>query len=512
MSATALPATIRRRYRQRRRGQGSHSRDLRPSGDRRPANPKLVLGIILGAYLMVVLDLSVVITALPQIHRALHFSAAELSWVQSAYALTFGGLLLLGARAGDILGRRRVFIAGTALFSLTSLIGGLAQSAEWLLAARALQGIAAAIAAPATLALLTSSFPEGPERTRAVAAYAAVAGGGGSVGLVLGGMLTAWVSWRRGLFINVPVGLVLMWLAPRYLAETERRPGRLDLAGAASSTLGMGALVYGFVRAASNGWGDSGTVASFAAALALLAAFVAIERRAEQPITPLRLFASRERSGSYLARLLLVGAMFSMFFFMTQFLQGARNFTALQAGVAFLPMTLVMFTVVRRVPGLVARFGNVRLLGGGLLIALVGMVWLSRISLDSSYLAQIALPLVLLGVGIGMAFTPLTTAGIAGVEPGDAGAASGLINAAQQLGGSLGVSILTTVFASASREAMAHPLAGATGSADGRYALAHAVATSVTGSAVLLALALVVVGGTVLPSRIRAARVLAEPA
>ena len=334
---------------------------------------------------MVVLDLSVIITALPKIHQALHFSAAGLSWVQSAYALTFGGLLLLGARAGDILGRRRVFVAGIGLFSVTSLLGGLAQSAEWLLAARALQGVAAAIAAPSTLALLTSSFPEGPERTRAVAAYAAVAGGGGSVGLVLGGMLTQWISWRWGLFINVPVGLVLMWLAPRYLSETERHPGRFDLLGAATSTFGMTALVYGFVRAAANGWGDAVTVASFVTSVVLLVAFVAVERRAEQPITPLRLFASRERSGAYLARLLVVGAMLSMFFFVTQYLQGARNFTALEAGLAFLPMTLVMFTMVRLVPRLVARVGNTRLLIAGLIIALAGMAWMSRLSIDSAY-------------------------------------------------------------------------------------------------------------------------------
>ena len=463
-----------------------------------------MLAIILGSYLMVVLDVSVVITALPKIHQALHFSAAGLSWVQSAYALTFGGLLLLGARAGDILGRRRVFVTGIGLFSAASLIGGLAQSADWLLAARAVQGAAAAIAAPSTLALLTTSFPEGHERNRAVAAYAAVAGGGGSVGLVLGGMLTDWISWRWGLFINVPVGLALIWLAPRYLPETERRPGRFDLPGAATSTFGMTALVYGFVRAASNGWGNAGTIASFAVALALLSAFVAVEQRAEQPITPLRLFANRERSGAYLTRLLVVGAMFSMFFFVTQYLQGARGFSPLEAGLAFLPMTLVMFGIVRLVPRLITRYGNTRLLIGGLMIALTGMAWLSRISIDSAYLTEIAAPLVLLGFGMGMAFTPLTTSGIAGVAAADAGAASGLVNAAQQLGGSLGLSILVTVFASALRSATAHPGLGVHGSAIAQDALAHAVATSVTGSAVLLALGLVVVLATVLPARLQA--------
>jgi EmrB/QacA subfamily drug resistance transporter len=472
----------------------------------------MVLAIILGSYLMVVLDISVIITALPKIHQALHFSSTGLSWVQSAYALTFGGLLLLGARAGDILGRRRVFLTGIALFSLTSLLGGLAQSSTWLLSARALQGLAAAIAAPSTLALLTTSFPEGPERTRAIAAYAAVAGGGGSVGLLLGGMLTDWVSWRWGLFINVPVGLVMLWLAPRYLTETTPRPGRFDLPGAAASTLGMGSLVYGFVRAAANGWGDAGTIASFVAAVVLLAAFVVIERRAEQPITPLRLFASRERTGAYAARLLVVGAMFSMFFFLTQFLQGARGFSPLQAGIAFLPMTLVMFGTVRTVPRLIGRFGDTRVLIAGLLLGAGGMAWLSRLGIDSAYASQIAPPLVLLGLGMGMALAPLTTAGIAGVAPADAGAASGVVNAAQQLGGSLGLSVLVTVFASASRSGLAHPAPGASALRNAHDALAHAVASSITGSAILLLAGLAVVVITVLPAQVRGARVLAEAA
>jgi len=462
------------------------------------------MAIILGSYLMVVLDVSVIITALPKIHQTLHFSAAGLSWVQGAYALTFGGLLLLGARAGDILGRRRVFVIGIALFSFTSLLGGLAQSSGWLLAARAVQGVAAAIAAPSTLALLTTSFPEGRERTRAIAAYAAVAGGGGSVGLVLGGILTDWVSWRWGLFINVPVGLALIWLAPRHLSETERRPGRFDIPGALTSTLGMSALVYGFVRAASNGWGNSVTLASFASAAVLLGAFIVTERRAPQPITPLHLFADRERVGAYVARILVVGAMFSMFFFLTQYLQGARGFNALEAGVAFLPMTVIMFAMVRRVPRMIERFGNTRLLIAGLVVALIGMAWMSRISLDSSYFPQIALPLALLGIGMGMAFTPLTTAGIAGVAAADAGSASGVVNAAHQLGGSLGLSALVTVFAAATRSAIEHPLAGVSAQTQRDYVLAHAVATAISGSALFLGLALLVSAVAVRPARARA--------
>src|SRR4051812_12472805 len=240
-------------------------------------NRRMVLGIILATYLMIILDASVVITALPKIQQGLDFSAADLSWVQSAYALTFGGFLLLGARAGDVLGRRTMFVLGIGIFTYASFMAGLAQSPAQLLVARAVQGLGGAIAAPATLALLTTNFAEGPERTRALAAYSAVAGAGGSVGLVLGGLLTDLISWRAGLFINVPVGALLIWLAPRYLEDSEPQPGRFDLAGAITSTVGMTAVVYGFVRAASEGWGDPLTVASFAVGGSLVAAFVFIE-------------------------------------------------------------------------------------------------------------------------------------------------------------------------------------------------------------------------------------------
>jgi EmrB/QacA subfamily drug resistance transporter len=452
-----------------------------PVAHRSPSSTRL-LAIILASYLMIVLDVSIVITALPKIHHALGFSATGLSWVQNAYTLAFGSLLLLGARAGDILGRRRMFMIGIALFTAASLAAGLAQSASWLLVARAVQGAGAAIAAPATLALLMTSFPEGRERTRAVAYYGAVAGGGGSVGLVLGGMLTDWLSWRWGLFINVPIGICLILAAPRYLPETERRPGRFDLAGAATSTLGMTAVVYGIVRAATAGWGDRLTVASLAAGAVLLALFVVNERRAVQPITPLRLFASRERAGAYVARVLFVGAMFGMFFFLTQFLQGVSGYSPLQAGIAFLPLSGVMFAMVLVVPALVARFGHARLLAGGVATALIGMVWLSQISADTPYLTGIAIPMVILGIGAGAAFTPLTAAGVAGVAPEDAGAASGLVNVAHQLGGSLGLGVLVTVFASATPAHL-----------DARDLLAHQISASLTVGSAMLALALLVV-------------------
>ena len=455
---------------------------VRPQLERKH-NAGAILGIILACYLMIVLDISVVIAALPDIQSSLHFSSTSLSWVQSAYTLSFGGLLLLGARAGDILGRRRMLISGIALFTLASLAGGLAPSAEWLLAARAVQGMGAALAAPSTLALLTTTFREGPERTRAIAYYSAVAGGGGSVGLVLGGMLTDWISWRWGLFINVPVGIAIILLAPRFLPETERRNGRFDLTGALTSTFGMTALVYGFVRAASDGWGDRFTLASFATGALFLTAFAFTERQAEQPITPLHLFASRQRAGAYAARILVTGAMFSCFFFMTQFLQGVDGFSPLQAGLAFLPMTVVMFSMGRIVPMLVRRFGNTAILIAGLGIAVLGLTWLSRVSAGTDYFPHIAIPLAMLGTGIGIAFAPLTTAGIAGVAPGDAGAASGLLNVSQQLGASLGLGILITVFAAARRAS--HHLGA-------KAELADAVGTALTGSAIFLTIALAV--------------------
>jgi EmrB/QacA subfamily drug resistance transporter len=443
-------------------------------------NPAMVLAIILGCYLMVVLDASVVITALPDIRTDLGFSPASLSWVQNIYALAFGGLLLLGARMGDLLGRRQVFIGGIALFTVASMLGGLAQSETWLLAARTLQGVGAAIAAPSTLALLTISFPEGSERTRAIALYSAVASAGASIGLVLGGMLTSWISWRWSLFINVPIGAVLISLAPAYLPETERHTGQFDIAGAATSTLGMSALVYGLVRAAETSWGDAVALGSFAFAALMLAAFVAVEKRARQPITPLRLFASRERVGAYATRLLMVGAMFGMFFYLTQFLQGAEGFSALKAGLAFLPVTLSIFAMVKVVPRLLGRVGPQRTLIGGLVLALVGLVWLSRITTGTDYWTGIAIPMALIGTGMGLAFTPLTQAAIAGVDNHDAGAASGLVNVFQQLGSTIGIGLLVTVYAAASE-------------GSGAKALAEGVPSTIAVSAALIALALAVV-------------------
>jgi predicted MFS family arabinose efflux permease len=302
---------------------------------------------------------------------------------------------------------------------------GLAQSEAWLIASRALQGVGAAILAPSTLALLQTSFPEGRERTRAVAYYGAVAGVGASLGLVLGGILTTTISWRVGFFINVSIGTAMVLAAPRYLPETERHPGELDFAGTLCSTLGMTALVYGIVRSATSGWTDPPTVAVLAAGVLLLALFVVSEQRARQPIMPLRLFRSRERSCAYAARILFLGAMMGFWFFITQFLQGVSGYSPIEAGLAFLPMTVVNFAVAITVPRLTRRFGNGLLLAGGLTLTMIGMAWLSRLAFSTPYLTGIALPMVLIGAGQGATLSPLTAAGIAGVASEDAGAASG---------------------------------------------------------------------------------------
>ena len=417
-----------------------------PRGTERQARPGLVLGIILTVQLMVVLDATIVNVALPDIASALNFSTSNLSWVITAYTLAFGGFLLLGARAGDLLGRRRVFMAGIGLFTAASFLGGVAPWGWWLLAARALQGIGGALAAPSALALLMTMFPEGRGRVRAIGWYSAVTIGGSAIGLILGGLLTQWTSWRWVLFVNVPIGLVVIALARNALTETPSRNGHFDIGGALTSTTGVTALAYGFVRASTSGWGDLLTMASFAVGLVLMAGFVAIERRAAEPITPLRLFMDRGRSSSYVARLFLIAGMFGMFFFMTQFLQGVLGYGPMQTGLAFLPFTAVLFVVSQlsaRV--LVERFGGKLLMVVGLSISTTGLALMTQLSATSGYIALL-IPLMLFGTGNGLAFVPLTSASLRGVRPEEAGAASGLVNVMQQLGGALGLAVLVSVF------------------------------------------------------------------
>jgi EmrB/QacA subfamily drug resistance transporter len=453
----------------------------------------LALAIVLGAQLMIILDMTVVNIALPSIAHGLHFSATGLSWVLNAYTLTFGGLLLLGGRAGDILGRRQVFMAGIALFTAASLAGGLAQTGGWLLAARAAQGVGGAFASPAVLAMITASFADGRERARALGIYTAVVMGGGSLGLVLGGVITEWVSWRWVLFINVPIGALVVLASPLFLPQTGRQPGHFDLIGALTSTAGMASLVYGIIRAASGGWSDTVALGAFAAAAILLACFLYRESRAAQPITPLRLFADRRRAGSYLTRLLLVAGMFGMFFFLTQFVQDILRFSPLRAGVSFLPMTAVLLGVSQLSSRLVSRFRPWTLMVAGLLPVVAGMTWLSRISPGTGYLAGILGPMVLIGAGMGVVFVPLTMASLSGVRPEDSGAASSMVNVMQQVGGSLGLAVLVTAFTSATRAAAVHPVVGLSRLAQAHLTVVHGVSSAFTLAAILDVLALLVV-------------------
>ncbi|MFJ9107400.1 MFS transporter [Streptomyces sp. NPDC102283] len=411
----------------------------------------LALLVIASCQLMVVLDVTIVNIALPHMQKDLGFSTENLSWVVNAYTLTFGGLLLLGGRLGDILGRRRVFVFGVLLFVFASLLGGLSQEGWQLLAARSLQGVGGAIASPTALSLITTTFREGPERNRAFGVFAAVSAGGSAIGLLAGGLLVEWLDWRWVLFVNVPIGLLIAFATPRYIPESERRPGHFDIAGALTSTVGMVLLVYGFIRASEDGWTDALTLGSFVVAVVLLAVFITVERGSKQPITPLWMFRDRNRSGSYVMMLSLAAAMFGMFFFLTLFVQNVLDFSPLRAGLAFLPVSAVIAVSAGLASQLLPRWGPKPFMVVGALLAAAGLGWLTLTDVHSSYLGSILGPMLVFGFGMGMQFVSLTLMAVSGVAPKEAGAASGILNATQQVGGSLGLSILVTTFGTASR-------------------------------------------------------------
>jgi EmrB/QacA subfamily drug resistance transporter len=410
----------------------------------------LALVVIAAAQLMVVLDATIVNVALPHIQAALGFSGSGLEWVVNAYALTFGGLLLLGGRAGDILGRRRVFIAGIVLFATASLLGGFATSQAWLLGARAIQGVGAAIVAPTALSLITTTFPEGPRRNRAMGVYAAMSIGGAAIGLLLGGVLTSYVSWRWVFFVNVPIAIVVALMAPRVLGESERHTGRFDLPGAITGTGGLAALVYGLSSAATtaNGvshWGDTKVLVSLAAAVVLLTTFVFIESRSKHALLPLRLFRDRNRTGANLILLCVGTALFGMFFFLTIFVQTVWGYSPVKTGVAYLPMVGTIMLMAGVSSQLVGRIGARPLLIAGSSFAAGGMFWLSRITEHSTYVGGLLGPMIITAAGLGMLFMPLTLVALNKVQERDAGVASSLVNTGQQVGGSIGLAILGTV-------------------------------------------------------------------
>ncbi|WP_158607679.1 MFS transporter [Flexivirga caeni] len=436
-----------------------------------PIRTRLVLPAVLVTQLMLVLDAAIVNIALPDIGTQLHMNSTSLSWVVNAYTLTFGGLLLLGARAGDLLGRRTTFLAGMAVFVAASMAGGLSQGEGLLLASRALQGAGAAFAAPSALAILMSLYKPGAEQTRAVGWYTVVSASGAATGLLAGGILTSVASWRWVFFVNVPIGLAVLVAGYRALSRDKGVHGSVDVAGALLVTVGMSSVVYGFIRAASDGWLESGTLAAFGVGLSLLVAFLVVELRATSPVMPLRLFADRDRATAYVARLLLVAGSLGSFFFMSQYMQIVLGWTPWQSGLAFLPFPVTIFISSQVVARVVSRHFSTRtiaVVGTGL--STVGMLLLTTLTAHTTYL-QILPAFLVFALGNGIAFVPLTTAGLARVDKADTSVASGLVNVTQQLGGALGLAVLVTVFATAGK----HPAAA-------HGAGAHSVDVFVTGA------------------------------
>ena len=438
----------------------------------------LALAVIATAQLMVVLDATIVNVALPHIQTALHFSGTNLEWVVNAYALAFGGLLLLGGRSGDLLGRRRIFIAGILLFSLASLLGGFATSEAWLLTARVVQGIGGAFAAPTALSLIAVTFPEGPPRNRAMGVYAAMSIAGGGIGLMAGGLLVEYASWRWVLFVNVPIGLIVAFLATRVLPESTRRRGQFDLPGAVTGSLGLGALVYGLSYAATtpNGishWGDTKVIVSLVASAVLLVAFGFIEVRSKHALVPIRVVRDRNRSGAYLISLCVGTALFGMFFFLTIFVQEVWGYSPLKTGIAYLPLIAMVIVASGVASQLVTRIGARPLMLAGSIVATGGLFWLSRINENSHYVSGLLGPMLVTALGMGLIFVPLSLVSLIRVADADAGVASSLLNVGQQVGGSIGLAILGTVAWSAVATSIHSQVAAAAKHAAGHLSAAQ---------------------------------------
>jgi EmrB/QacA subfamily drug resistance transporter len=422
----------------------------RPDRRARSVNPWLVLVIACLAQFMVVLDASVVNIALPSVQRGLHFTASNLQWIVNAYTLVFGGFLLLGGRAADLLGRKRLFVAGVILFSAASLLNGLAQTSGMLIAGRALQGLGGALVSPAALSIVTTTFSDATQRTRALGVWSAIAASGAAVGLLVGGVLTDVASWRWVFFVNVPVGIATILLALRYVAESRLAVARraFDMAGAVTVTSGLVVLVYAIVKAQSYGWGATRTISLGVLAFALLAAFVVIEMRSQAPLVRLSIFRIRALTVADTTLLLVASGMFGMFFFASLYVQEILGYSPLRAGLAFLPATGGIMVGAALAQTLVRRIG-VRNVGAvGTFIAAVGMLVLTQLPVHGSYAGNLLVGLLPISIGLGLAFVPITLLGTSGVSRDDSGLASGLFNTAQQVGGSLGLAILSTLAAS----------------------------------------------------------------
>ncbi|MBO0713592.1 MAG: MFS transporter [Acidimicrobiales bacterium] len=458
-----------------------------------PPDPRRfkALAIIAIAQLMIVLDATVVIIALPSAQRALHISVANRQWMLTAYTLAFGGLLLLGGRVADYLGRKRMFMLGLLGFAAASALGGLAQN-EWMLfGSRALQGAMAAVMAPAALSLLTVTFTEPTERARAFGVYAAIAGGGSAIGLVLGGLLTEYASWRWTLLVNAPIAVIAAMAASRTINESKAiGHTRYDVPGAVTITAGLMALVYGFTRAQTDSWSAPITIGLLAAGAALVATFVAIETRTSHPLLPLRVVLHRDRGGSYLAMLLAAVAMFGAFLFLTYYLQQTLGYSALKAGLAFLPLSAGVVVSAGGVASrLLPRIGPRPLMLAGMALGAGGFLWLTQIGTHTGFWTHVLAPELVIGFGLGMVFAPVANTALIGVSDQDAGVASALLNTSQQVGSSLGIALLNTIAASATASYLSSHAHTATAAASG---LVHGYTTGFMVSAGFLALAFLV--------------------
>jgi EmrB/QacA subfamily drug resistance transporter len=428
----------------------------------------LVLAVTVAAQFMVILDVSVVNVALPSIRHDLHFSQESLQWVITAYSIVFGGTLLLGGRLADLLGRRRLFMAGVALFTLGSLLSGLAWSASALIVTRAVQGLGGALLAPAALSIVVTTFREGHDRNVALGVWGAISGVGGAVGVLLGGVLTSYLSWPWIFFVNLPVGAGVLALSPWLLQESRAAVAHrhFDVSGATSITAGLMVLVYAITRASQHGWSNDVTLVLFATAAVLIAAFIAIESRSPAPLLPLRIFRLRTLSAANATMLTVGTAAFGQFFLLSLYLQEVLHYSALKTGLAFIAITVTLIAVTNLAQKLTTRFGARPVLSTGLLLTAAGGVLYAQMPADGRYFWNVFPGLLLSGIGLALTFVPVMIAGLTGVQPADAGVASGLINTSRQIGGSIGLAVMTTIAATASSHyADSHALAANSGPA-----------------------------------------------
>jgi EmrB/QacA subfamily drug resistance transporter len=407
----------------------------------------LALALLATTQFVIVLDAAIVNVAIPSIGKDLKFTEGDLTWIPNAYALTFGGFLLLGGRMADLLGRRRLFMAGLVLFSTASLLGGFATSETQLIAARALQGLGAALLAPSALSMVTNMFAEGSERNKALGVWGAVSGSGGAAGVLLGGLLTEYAGWEWVLWVNVPIGVIAALLAPRLLVESRRETDlrHFDALGAITVTAGLSMLVFALVDTINEGWGSTQTLTLLALSLVLIVAFVLIESRSRDPLMPFRIFRMRTLTGANIVGLLVGASLFAMFFFLSRYMQQVLGYSALKAGLSYLPLALAIIVSAGIASQLVTKLGFKPILTAGLGLITIALLWFAQLPVDGVYVTHLVGPMVIAAVGLGFAFVPVTIAAVNGVSKDESGLASGLINTSQQIGGALGLAILGTI-------------------------------------------------------------------